>query len=233
MGATQQSLAKVVRIAVMLLLVVVLLPLLPLLITRDWSWWQAWTYAALASLGFVLSRVVVARRHPDLLRERADTFTHADVKSWDQWLAPAMAFGGLVPPVIAAVERLWRPLEFGVPVNLTGAALILIGYLLGSVAMGHNRFFSGQVRIQTDRGHQVVSSGPYGWIRHPGYLGTLLAGLGMPLLLDSAWAWVGVAVIAVVTVVRTSLEDRTLQRELPGYADYAKRTRHRLLPGIW
>lgn len=218
---------------VLLLVVVVVLPLLPLLITQDWGWWQAWTWAALASLGFVLSRVVVARKHPDLIRERADTFTHAGVKGWDQLLAPLMAIGSMLPPVVAALQRLWQPVAFGVPTNLAGAALVVAGYVLGTLAMWHNRFFSGQVRIQHERGHRVVSAGPYRWVRHPGYVGTLLAELGLPLLLDSGWAWFAVAAVGAVTVVRTALEDATLQRELPGYADYATRVRHRLVPGLW
>lgn len=216
------------------MLVVVVLPVLPLLIARDWGWWQAWAWAATNSLGFVLSRVVVARRHPDLLRDRTDTMGHAGVKSWDRWLAPAMAFGSLLPPVIAAVERLWwRPFHEGLVVNLIGLGLIVLGYCLGTLAMLHNRFFAGQVRIQDERGHQVVTCGPHRVVRHPGYSASLLATLGAPLLLDSTWAWVGVAALVVITVARTSLEDLTLRAELPGYADYAEHVRHRLIPGIW
>ena len=218
----------------LLVLVVVVMPLLPLLITKDWQWWQAWVYAGVTSLGFVLSRVVVARRYPDLIVERAGTFGHDGVKAWDQWLAPLMAFGSLLPPVIAAIERLWAPpTALGLAANVVGLGLLVVGYLLGTVAMMHNRFFSGQVRIQHDRGHQVVSSGPYRWVRHPGYSGSLVAIAGVPLLLDSIWAWAGVACLVVITVARTSLEDRTLRQELPGYGEYAQRVAHRLVPGLW
>jgi protein-S-isoprenylcysteine O-methyltransferase Ste14 len=177
---------------------------------------------------------VVARRHPDLIRDRANTVGQAGVKTWDQWLAPLMAFGSLLPPVLAALERLWgQPPVYNVAVNLIGVGAIILGYLLGTVAMLHNRFFTGQVRIQRDRGHHVVSSGPYRVVRHPGYSGSLLANPGVPLLLDSVWAWAGVAVVAVITVTRTALEDRTLQAELAGYPAYARRVRYRLLPWIW
>lgn len=233
MSASQQSPVAVVRVVVLLLVVLVLLPMLPLLITRDWSWWQAWSYFSLTFVGFVASRAVVGRRHPDLLRERANVLDQPDVKGWDRWLAPAVAFGSVLPAVIAGLQRLWRPAAFGVPANLAGVGLIVAGYLLGTLAMWHNRFFSGHVRIQRDRDHQVVSSGPYRWIRHPGYTGSLLALAGQPLLLDSTWSWVGVAVVVVLTVVRTGLEDRTLRQELPGYADYAQRVRQRLIPWLW
>lgn len=222
------------RTVVLLVLVVLVMPLLPLLITRDWGWWQAWALAAANSLGFVLSRIVVSRRYPDLIRDRAGTLGHDGVKTWDKWLAPAMAFGSLVPPVIAALEHLWtQTASAGLVTNLIGLGLIVLGYVLGTVAMLHNRFFAGQVRIQRERGHTVVSSGPYSVIRHPGYAGSLLANVGVPLLLDSLWAWAGVAALVVVTIVRTLLEDRTLQAELPGYRDYTQRVRFRLVPWIW
>ena len=89
------------------------------------------------------------------------------------------------------------------------------------------------VRIQTDRGHHVVDGGPYRWVRHPGYVGGLLSAFATPILLDSLWTFGVVAVYLIITIIRTALEDRTLQAELPGYVEYAQRTKYRLLPGIW
>jgi protein-S-isoprenylcysteine O-methyltransferase Ste14 len=89
------------------------------------------------------------------------------------------------------------------------------------------------VRIQTDRGQRVVSSGPYRWLRHPGYAGALLAYLATPFLLDSLWALLPALFLMVVLVIRTRLEDQILQVELPGYSDYVQRVRYRLLPGVW
>jgi protein-S-isoprenylcysteine O-methyltransferase Ste14 len=96
-----------------------------------------------------------------------------------------------------------------------------------------NRFFSGMVRIQAERGHQVVSSGPYRWMRHPGYAGALVTYLATPVFLDSLWAFLPVVFLAVVLVVRTKLEDKTLRDQLEGYRDYARKVRYRLLPGVW
>jgi protein-S-isoprenylcysteine O-methyltransferase Ste14 len=89
------------------------------------------------------------------------------------------------------------------------------------------------VRIQAERGHTVVSSGPYRWVRHPGYAAMILFELGMGTLLASGWALLASGACAGLFVLRTALEDRTLQAELQGYADYARRVRYRLLPGIW
>jgi protein-S-isoprenylcysteine O-methyltransferase Ste14 len=96
-----------------------------------------------------------------------------------------------------------------------------------------NTHFETVVRIQADRGHRVVTTGPYGLVRHPGYVGVSLLALGTPLIVGSAYGLIPAALTVITLVVRTALEDRTLGAELPGYADYAAQTRHRLLPGIW
>jgi protein-S-isoprenylcysteine O-methyltransferase Ste14 len=222
------------RVVVLLLLVVVVLPFLPLLIAARWDWWEAWVYAVIWMLGFVVSRALAARRHPDLLAERARFTQHADAKPWDKLLSPLVGVGSAVIPLLAGVEaRFGALVTFGLPVKLVALAAILAGYALASYALIENRFFSGMVRIQTDRGHRVVSSGPYRWLRHPGYAGSLLLFAATPLFLDSVWAFVPALLFAAILVVRTSLEDQTLQRELPGYRDYAGRVRYRLLPGVW
>jgi protein-S-isoprenylcysteine O-methyltransferase Ste14 len=96
-----------------------------------------------------------------------------------------------------------------------------------------NRFFSAMVRIQTDRGHVVCDTGPYRFVRHPGYAGNILPLFGIVLALSSVWTLIPAAVALVIVIIRTALEDRTLQAELPGYQDYARRVRYRLFPGIY
>jgi protein-S-isoprenylcysteine O-methyltransferase Ste14 len=217
-----------------MLIVIVVIPFLPLLISWDWRWWEAWVYAILYVAGFAASRLLAGRRHPDLLSERARFTHHEDTLSWDRVLAPLLGLGGGLMPLIAGLDaRLnWSP-AFGLPVKLVSLTVILIGYVLASWALIENRYFSGVVRIQTDRGHRVVSSGPYRYIRHPGYTGALLTYLVTPFFLDALTAFAPAAVLVVLLVVRTYLEDRTLQEQLDGYREYAKRVPHRLLPRIW
>jgi len=100
-------------------------------------------------------------------------------------------------------------------------------------AMSANAYLSTMVRIQDDRGHQVVTTGPYRYVRHPMYVGTIFFGLCMPLFLGSWWTFVPCGLIVILFIIRTALEDRTLRDELPGYAEYAERVRYRLLPGVW
>lgn len=220
--------------AVQLLLVLVLLPFLPLLVSGQWDWWAGWVYALINILAFVISRALAARRHPDILAERAGSLQREDAKPWDKKLMPFIVLSsGLIPLMAGLDKRFDWPPDFSLVVNLVGLAGLVIGYAWASYALIENRFFSGVVRIQTDRGHKVVSTGPYHWMRHPGYAGSLLSYLATPLLLDSLWALLPAILIAAVLIIRTSLEDKTLQEELPGYREYAGQVRYRLLPGVW
>ena len=232
MSAQQRTISA--RVVAQMLFFVVVMPVLPLLISWHWDWWEAWVYAAVCILGFAVSRVLAARRHPDLLVERARLTRHENAKPWDKLLAPLVGLGGGLVPLVAGLDALfdWSP-TFSLPVRIVSLAVILAGYVLASYALIENRFFSGMVRIQVDRGHQVVSTGPYRWMRHPGYAGALLTYLATPLFLDSRWAFLPTVLLAVLLVLRTSLEDRALVGELEGYRDYARRVRYRLLPGVW
>jgi protein-S-isoprenylcysteine O-methyltransferase Ste14 len=225
-----------VRVILQLLVFIVLVPFLPIIIAWKWNWWQAWAYGLIGVLGFIISRILVNMRHPDLIAERAKFMQHKDTKPWDNVLARLVGLGGALIPLAAGLDMKygWSQTDYSLPVELVALVFILIGYVIGTWALLENRFFSGTVRIQKERGHHVISSGPYAFVRHPGYAGALLTYLATPLLLDSPWTFVPVILMAVVLIIRTSLEDRTLQEELPGYKEYAtQKTRYRLLPGIW
>jgi len=217
-----------------MILVIVVFPFLPLLISRRWEWWEAWFYGLSYILGFIISRLLAAKRHPDVIKERARTLDHADTKTWDKILAPLSGFGGGFLVLVAGLDGLYRwTTPFSLPVKITASVLILLGYAWSSYALIENRFFSGVVRIQKERGHEVVSSGPYAVMRHPGYAGAMLTYLATPFLLDSIWTLLPALFLVVVLVVRTRFEDLTLQDELPGYREYTKRVHFRLLPWIW
>lgn len=224
-----------IRLIIQLIFVVVILPLLPMIISGRWNWWEAWVYAVILFLGFVLSRALAARAHPDIIAERSDSFGKKDAKPWDRFLAPAMAFGGMFIPIIAGLDERfnWTPEPYNLAVKIAAIVLLVVAYAFASWAMIENAYFSGVVRIQKDRGHTVCTTGPYKVMRHPGYFSSFWSYLAMPLLLDTAWGFIVVALLLVVTIVRTRLEDRTLQEELPGYREYAQKVKYRLFPGIW
>jgi protein-S-isoprenylcysteine O-methyltransferase Ste14 len=114
-----------------------------------------------------------------------------------------------------------------------GVALLAVGSALGTWAMVENESFEQFVRIQADRAHRVVSTGPYKILRHPGYAGVILGALATPLVLCRWWTFIPAGAVAVLFTVRTALEDRTLCKELAGYQEYSQRTRYRLVPGGW
>jgi protein-S-isoprenylcysteine O-methyltransferase Ste14 len=187
-----------------------------------------WIYVAIFAAVFVAS---FAYLDPGLLRER-------------------MRPGGKRPPlalqlfalvlvlhwIVAGLDRGRFHCSDDVPPWLQAAGLIALaaGYGLVFWAMLVNRFFSSVVRIQSDRGQHVVTTGPYAFIRHPGYLAGFVIILASGVALGS---WIAAAVLIIPSVpgllYRAITEDRVLQAELPGYRDYAVRVRWRVLPGIW
>lgn len=212
-----------------------LIPLLLLICGGDLGWWQAWLYSLLVLVAGVGGRIWAERRHPGITAERQNKESFHNAKAWDKVLAPLMAVSvGYPMVVVAGLDHRyhWSP-EFPPWLNVIGLVLIAFGYAFAAWALAENRFFSVVVRIQTERGHVVCDTGPYRLVRHPGYAGNLLALFGILLALSSVWALIPLAVAALITVIRTVLEDRTLQEELPGYRDYARRVRSRLIPGIY
>jgi protein-S-isoprenylcysteine O-methyltransferase Ste14 len=117
--------------------------------------------------------------------------------------------------------------------HITGALLYALTLGLTGWAMISNAYFSTAVRIQSDRGQQVCTTGPYHYVRHPGYVGFFFQSFAVPILLGSLWALFFAAPVIVLMIIRTSREDQMLQEQLPGYKEYAQRVKYRLLPRIW
>ncbi|MCP5181705.1 MAG: isoprenylcysteine carboxylmethyltransferase family protein [Pseudomonadales bacterium] len=211
------------------------IPLTLLLCGGDAGWWQAWLYSLLLLASGIGGRVWAERRHPGLMAERSRSLASPAVKPWDKLLAPLMAlsFSFLLVIVAGLDHRLGWSAGFGVWLNIAGLFLIATGYAFATWALVENRFFSSMVRIQTERGHTVCDSGPYRFVRHPGYAGNLLAMPGIVLALDSAWTLAPAAIALAVTVLRTALEDQALRNELQGYAAYTRRVKYRLLPLVY
>ena len=212
-----------------------LIPLVLLIIGWDLGWWQGWFYSALIVIAGIGPRIWAEKRHPGLLVEQGKFGKAQDVKSWDKVLSLLMAVSLTFPLfIVAGLDHHfgWSPV-FPTWLNILGFILIMLGYTFAGWALTENRFFSTVVRIQTDRGHMVCDSGPYRIVRHPGYAGNILALPGIVLALGSVWTIIPVIVALIIAVIRTALEDKTLQEELPGYRDYAHRMRYRLIPGVF
>ncbi len=224
----------IARLIISMTFFVVVIALLPLLVSRRWDWWEAWVYAIVSIVGFVISRWIVWKSNPDLIRERARIMDHKDAATWDKTLVPLLGLGGVMVPLIAGLDALVAgPPPFYLQIKMISLALMLTGFLLASYALIENRFFSGMVRLQSDRDHYVIKSGPYRWVRHPGYAGSVIAYIATPFFLDSMWSYIPVIFAIIVIVIRTSLEDKFLRTNLMGYTEYAEEVRYRLFPGVW
>jgi protein-S-isoprenylcysteine O-methyltransferase Ste14 len=218
-----------------LVVVYLLIPLMLLICGGDLGWWQAWLYSLLILTAGIGGRMWAEQRHPGLLAERQNIESIQNAKAWDKVLAPLMAVSIAFPMVfVAGLDHRYNwSSEFPLWLIVNGFILVSFGYAFATWALAENRFFSSVVRIQTDRGHEVCDSGPYRFVRHPGYAGSILAVFGIVLALSSVWTLIPAAVASIITVIRTVLEDQTLQEELPGYRDYARRVRYRLIPWIY
>lgn len=197
------------------------------------DWPRGWLYAAIFASVTIIGTIVVELCNPGLLAARAKG-VRQDTKPFDRvfyrLFLPLMIFYPLCAGLDA--ERFgWAALPW--QTAYIGGGLFLLGSLLSGWTMAVNRNAEATVRIQDDRGHAVVSHGPYALVRHPMYLGTLIGLPGTALILGSGWALVPMALIMVLFVWRTAREDATLHDELNGYRAYAQKTRYRLFPGVW
>ena len=196
------------------------------------DWWPAWALIAVWLTCLTGMDIVVLRVNPGLMAERLSPPKGA--KSWDRAIVSILRLTQLVRYIIAGLDQRygWTG-DFPVAAQIAALIMCVLGYALFTWAMASNVFFSQVVRIQSERGHAVATSGPYRYVRHPGYVGMILFELALSTLLASWWGLIAGGVCALLFIPRTVLEDRTLQAELPGYADYARQVRYRLLPGIW
>ncbi len=197
------------------------------------DWGRGWICVALYAVGMPVMSGIVKRFNAPVFEARKK-WLHPDTLRFDKVFISAflplvylqMLVGGL-----DAVRFRWSSMP--VWAVYSGALLFLLSLALIGWSLAVNRFAENSVRIQTDRGHIAITSGPYRVVRHPMYVGSILMYVATALVLGSVWALVTAGVIAALFIWRTVLEDRTLRAELTGYADYAARTRYRLFPGLW
>jgi protein-S-isoprenylcysteine O-methyltransferase Ste14 len=211
---------------------VVMLAAMLFLAAGTLNWIAGWAMVIIMAGWITATAIVVMPRYPELLAERVGPKKGA--KAWDTALLGVYGVAMMIMWIVAGLDMRYNWSSAIVPVAQIGTMLIVItGYGLVVWATGTNAFFSQVVRIQTERGHIVISTGPYRYVRHPAYVGMILVVLGAPIMLGSWWALIPGAISALVVIVRTKLEDKTLQAELSGYVEYTEHTRYRLVPGIW
>ena len=197
-----------------------------------WDWTAGWAYVTIVGTYLLINLVYLGRVNPEVIEHRMRL--GKGTKGWD------IVWSVLFTPVFLAVYVVagWDAVRFEWTTMphwlwLLGLVLFIPGAALFTWSMAVNPFFEKTVRIQTERGHRVIDTGPYHVVRHPGYVGFFGWSLSVPLLLGSWWAFLPAFAAAIGIVIRTALEDRTLRAELTGYEEYATRVRYRLIPGVW
>lgn len=196
------------------------------------SYWQGWfliiaSFVSLTAFNFAL----IDKK--ELFLERIKP--GPGVKIWDRYIVLFIQLFNTILLIIGSLDAgrfHWSP-PCPDYIYVISYCTFFLGYLIIICAMRTNAYFSSVVRIQADRGQQVTDTGPYKFIRHPGYTGVILYALSMPLMLGSLWAYIPSMCLVAIMVLRAYLEDKALKRELEGYLQYSLRTKYRLLPGIW
>jgi protein-S-isoprenylcysteine O-methyltransferase Ste14 len=196
------------------------------------DWIMAWVWLSVFLICIGINLLILMRYNPDVIRQRLEE--KWETQKWDNIVLFMATLWWLVALLTAGLDYRfsWSP---SLPWSLQVIAIVMfvLGDFLFVWAMTVNKFFSKLVRIQTDRGHQVVTVGPYRYVRHPGYVGWITMATSLPVILGALWALLPMLLAIGSIVTRTALEDRTLQEGLNGYREYAEQVRYRLVPGIW
>jgi len=194
---------------------------------------RAWIYFAATFIYFSASTLILYKINPELLNQRGEF--KSDAKPWDKVLMRVINLMGiLVFPAVAGLDigrYQWSGLNaYWI---IVGFPLYIFSSILITWAMLVNKHFEATVRIQKDRGHQVVTTGPYSIVRHPAYISGVFWYIGASFILGSFFSFIPVGIVLILIIIRTYLEDRVLQKELEGYTEYAQKVKYRLIPGVW
>jgi protein-S-isoprenylcysteine O-methyltransferase Ste14 len=195
---------------------------------------MGWAYMTVLVTSQAITGLILVPRNPELVEDRTQV-ERESTRKWDRPLTGIVSlFGPIATLIVAGLNVRYTWSQPPLP-GIQGAALLVgvIGSTITVWAMASNKFFYGFVRIKKDRGHTTITTGPYRFVRHPGYAGAIIFALATPAFLGTLWALIPAGLTVCALVIRTALEDRTLANELDGYRAYSQDVRYRLLPGVW
>ncbi|NLW33746.1 MAG: isoprenylcysteine carboxylmethyltransferase family protein [Fibrobacter sp.] len=194
---------------------------------------RAWIYIGIYAIGGLIIGVMLLKKSPELLNDRGKM--QEGTKQFDKYIILTyFLFAIVITPFVAGIDRRFNLIELLPSFYLyIGIILYIFSTIFSIWPMLHNPFFEGTIRIQREKNHNVINTGPYKIVRHPGYLGMLLGSISLPLALGSLLAFIPLVIMIILIFIRTYFEDTTLQKELTGYPEYCKEVKYRLIPFIW
>jgi len=194
---------------------------------------RAWIYIGIYAIGGLIIGVMLLKKSPELLNDRGKM--QEGTKQFDKYIILTyFLFAIVITPFVAGIDRRFNLIELLPSFYLyIGIILYIFSTIFSIWPMLHNPFFEGTIRIQREKNHNVINTGPYKIVRHPGYLGMLLGSISLPLALGSLLAFIPLVIMIILIFIRTYYEDTTLQKELTGYPEYCKEVKYRLIPFIW
>ncbi len=193
---------------------------------------RAWFFFGLYFAAIVINILIFLKYNPEVIKARSEIIK-GEMKWWDKVFAVLYLFFMLVIPAVCGLDIRSGAPELPIEYYFAGILLFVVGWAFSSWALVANKFFEGAVRIQKERGHKVITTGPYAIVRHPGYAGLIMVYLAMPFGLGSLYGLVPALLLAFAFVFRVHFEDEFLQKELEGYKEYSNKTKYRLIPFIW
>lgn len=193
---------------------------------------RVWFYVCLSFGYFTISGLIIIKINPEIINQRGQK--HKGTKTWDKVIMTLFLSMTFIVFLIAGLDvgRFgWSSMS--AQYSIIGSVIYIAAAMFAQWAMVVNPHFEPTVRIQKDRNHKVITTGPYKIVRHPGYVGAILLTISIPLIIGSIFALIPTGIIFLLFIIRTELEDKMLHSELNGYAEYAERVKYRLIPGVW
>lgn len=214
---------------------ILMFPVVLLVLSGNWYWIQGWIFS-IWFLGLSYFTIIYLYIYdPGLLEERYKKPGTGEEKGWDKYfiyiMFPSFILWFIIMP-LDAERYLWTP-NFPITLEIVGFLLLMGSAFLMFRSYKDNSFVSPLVRIQSDRGQKVVSTGVYGFVRHPMYLGGIMLFLGAPLLLGSVYGLIMGIFLTTIFIARITGEEKMLTQELEGYTEYKTKIKYRLIPYIW
>jgi len=198
-----------------------------------WRWPAAWVFLASMILIGLVSGLWLAKTDPELFAERMRLTASDEQPPADKLFVPVLGAFFLGWFVLIGIDHRLHGCDFPRVLQGLGLAMLLISTVFIMWVLHENSFAAPLVKVQSERGHRVISGGPYAWVRHPMYSGAIIFFIGIPLLLGSLWGLIASPLLALLFAIRITIEERVLRDGLEGYIGYTAQVRYRLLPGIW